>query len=123
MRDDQLLAGKHILIVEDEMLVLMAIEDMMSDLGAESVTAAATVEQALKLISARHFDFATLDINLDGVRSDPVANALGADSVPFAFSTGYGNHLVEGAHGEQPILRKPYNRTNLTQIVNQMFPG
>lgn len=123
MTDDQLLAGKHILIVEDEMLVLMAIEDMMSDLGAESVTAAATVEQALNFISARHFDFATLDVNLAGVRSNPVADALGADNVPFAFSTGYGNHAMENAYGNQLVLRKPYNRGGLTQIVNQLFPS
>ncbi len=122
MTDDQLLAGKHILIVEDEMLVLMAIEDMMSDLGAESVTAAATVEQALDLISSRHFDFATVDVNLDGVRSDPVADALGVDNVPFAFSTGYGNHSMDSAYGEQLVLRKPYDRSGLTQIVNQLFP-
>lgn len=122
MTDDQPLAGKHILVVEDEMLVLMAIEDMMSDLGAESVTAAATVEQALNLISARHFDFATVDVNLNGVRSNPVADALGADNVPFAFSTGYGNPSMEGAYGDQVVLRKPYNSGSLTEVVNQLLP-
>lgn len=122
MTDEKLLAGMHILIVEDEMLVLMSIEDMMSDLGAESVTSAATVEQALSLISARHFDFATVDVNLNGTRSDPVADALGADKVPFAFSTGYGNQSMHSAYPEQLVLRKPYNRGGLSQIVNELFP-
>lgn len=104
------------------MLVLMEIEDMMSDLGAESVTASATVDQALNFISVRHFDFATVDVKLDGVRRDSVADALGADSVPFAFSAGYGSHSMEGAYSKQLVLRKPYKRGGLTQIVNQLFP-
>ena len=38
---DKLLSGRRILVVEDEMMVLMMIEDMLGDLGCESVTAAA----------------------------------------------------------------------------------
>ncbi len=44
---DKLLSGRRVLVVEDEMLVLFMIEDMLADLGCESVTAAATVNQAL----------------------------------------------------------------------------
>jgi len=45
----------RILVVEDEMMVLMLIEDMLSDLGCEAVTTAATVPQALTLIGAQVF--------------------------------------------------------------------
>jgi CheY-like chemotaxis protein len=44
---NELLSGRRILVVEDEMMVLMLIEDMLSDLGCEAVTTAATVPQAL----------------------------------------------------------------------------
>ena len=33
---DKLLSGRRVLVVEDEMMVLMMIEDMLSDLGCES---------------------------------------------------------------------------------------
>ena len=50
--DDQLLSGRRVLVVEDEMLILMTIEDMLADLGCTSIAAAATIERALALIEA-----------------------------------------------------------------------
>jgi CheY-like chemotaxis protein len=88
----ELLTGRRILVVEDEMLVLMDMQDTLADLGCEAVFAAATNDQAIALIEAHHFDAALLDLNLNGVRSYPVADALAALGVPFAFATGYGGH-------------------------------
>jgi CheY-like chemotaxis protein len=68
---DKLLSGRRVLVVEDEMLVLIMIEDMLADLGCKSVTSAATIDKALALIDAQAFDFALLDINLNGSDSHP----------------------------------------------------
>ena len=73
---DKLLSGRRVLVVEDEMLVLIMIEDMLADLGCQSVTAAATVDKALALIHTQVFDVALLDVNLNGNDSHPVAEAL-----------------------------------------------
>ena len=70
-------------------MVLMLIEDMLAVLGCESVTAAATVDQALAQIDTQVFDAAMLDMNLNGNKSHDVAAALAAHGVPFVFSTGY----------------------------------
>ena len=70
---DKSFAGCRILVVEDEMMILMMMEEMLADLGA-SVTAATTVKQALAGIEAHAFDAATLDLNLDGNESYPVAD-------------------------------------------------
>src|ERR1700730_12848300 len=86
---DKSLSGRRLLVFEDEMMILMIIEDMLADLGCESVTDAATVDQALALIDAQVFDAAMLDMNLNGKNSHPVADALAARGVPFVFSTGY----------------------------------
>ena len=69
------------------MLVMMAIEDMLGDLGCTSITIAANVETALAFIAAIKFDLATLDVNLNGSPSYPIAEALNARHIPFAFST------------------------------------
>src|ERR1700731_3991555 len=66
---DKSLSGRRVLVVEDEMMVLLLIEDMLSDLGCESVTTAATVDQALALMDGRVFDVAMLDVNLNGQKS------------------------------------------------------
>ncbi len=66
---NRLLSGRRVLVVEDGkggMLVLVMTEGMLTDLGCDSIAAAATVGQALSLIDARTFDFAMLDMNLDG---------------------------------------------------------
>lgn len=118
---DQLLAGKRVLVVEDEMLVLMAIEDMLADLGCTSIAAAATIEQALSLIEAESFDLATVDVNLDGQRSDLVAKALSDHGVPFAFSSGYGKTGVADDYRDRPMLNKPYSYAQFIEVLTEVL--
>jgi len=124
---DKLLSGRRILVVEDEMMVLMVTEDMLGDLGCESVAAAATVDQALALIEARGFDAAMLDVNLNGSKSYPVADALAARGVPFAFSTGYSDHGKDGHYSDRPVLKKPFTdgelAATLTALLTPKEPG
>ena len=103
------------------MMVLMMIEDMLADLGCESVTAAATVDRALALIEAQVFDAAMLDMNLNGNQSRPVADALAARGVPFVFSTGYsGNDMREG-YRDRPVLKKPFRYDDLVGILTRLL--
>ncbi|MCY7271771.1 MAG: response regulator [Sphingomonas bacterium] len=118
---DQLLAGRNVLVVEDEMLVMMALEDMLTDLGCTSIAAAGTVDQAIELIAAQDFDLATIDLNLNGHRSYPVARALDARGVPFAFATGYGEHGVSEGFGDRPVLTKPYNDLQLVTVLTALL--
>lgn len=118
---DRLLAGRRVLVVEDEMMVLMIIEDMLADLGCESVTTAATVAQSLALIDAQAFDAAMLDVNLNGAKSHPVADALAAYGVPFIFSTGYGDHGMSDAHRDQMVLRKPFQFADLAGMFTRLL--
>ena len=117
----KVLTGQRILVVEDEMLVLMETEDMLADLGCDFVIAAATNEQALALIEAQHFDAALLDLNLNGVRSYPVADALAASGVPFAFATGYGRHGLRDGDRERPLLVKPYECAALGKLLTSLL--
>jgi CheY-like chemotaxis protein len=114
---DKLLSGRRVLVVEDEMLILIMIEDMLADLGCESVTAAATVSQAVALIEAEIFDVAMLDMNLNGNNSYVVADALAARDVPFVFSTGYSGHDMRDGHRDRPVLKKPFIEKDLAEIL------
>ena len=119
--DDKLLVGKSVLVVEDEMLVVMAIEDMLEDLGCTSVKRAASVQQALALIDTQTFDLATLDVNLNGRDSYAVAQALSDRGVPFTFSTGDGRHGVSESYTGRPVLNKPFSRTQLVEILTGLL--
>jgi len=95
-------------------------EDMLADLGCESVTSAATVDQALALIDAQVFDAAMLDMNLNGSRSHAVAAALTASGVPFVFSTGYSSNTRRG-YRDRPVLKKPYRYEQLAEIFTRLL--
>ncbi len=102
------------------MLVLMALEDMLGDFGCTSVAVAGNVEKALGLIATRSFDLATLDVNLNGERSYRVAEALIEANVPFAFSTGYGEHGVDEGYGNRPVLNKPFSGPQLVKVLTAL---
>jgi DNA-binding NtrC family response regulator len=117
---DKLLSGRRVLVVEDEMLILLMTEGMLADLGCESVTAAATVDQALALIDAQIFDAAILDMDLSGNKSHAVADALAARGVPFVFATGYSGVMRLGDR-DRPVLKKPFQYEKLVEIFTRLL--
>jgi CheY-like chemotaxis protein len=117
---DNLLSGRRVLVVEDEMLVLIMIEDMLADLGCKSVTSAATVEKALALINAQVFDVALLDVNLNGTDSHPVAEALSVCGVPFFYSTGNTNQRLKDDTSDRLVLKKPFKYEELATILARL---
>ncbi len=119
---EALLSGKRVLVIEDEMLVLLSIEDMLADLGCTSIMVADDVNSALLLIADNDFDFATLDLNLNGALSYPVAAALTERHIPFAFSSGYGQKGVGADYSSCPVLTKPYGRRELSSVVEGLLP-
>lgn len=118
---DKLLSGRRVLVVEDEMLVLMMTEDMLADLGCESVVSAATVDEALAQIGAQDFDAAVLDRNLNGDMTDAVADALDARGVPFVFATGYRTPDMLGGEADRLVLKKPFHIEQLATILRRLL--
>ena len=116
----KLLAGRRILVIEDEVLLSMTLEDMVADLGCESVTSASTVDMAVGLINAQDFDAAVLDMNLNGCSSRPVAVALAERGVPFFVSTGNTGDLGDGFR-DHAVLRKPYREDKLVEAFTRLL--
>jgi len=105
------------------MLILMMIEDMLSDLGCESVITASSVDLALAKIDAHTIDVAMLDSNLGGNSSDPIADALAERHVPFFFATGQKNGAMERGYQDRPVLKKPFSREALEARFRQLLSG
>lgn len=103
------------------MMVLMFMEDMLAEFGCESVTAAASVEEALAMIDTQDFDVAVLDVNLNGKKSYPVADALAARGVPFFFSTGYSSHGIRDGYRDRPVLNKPFQCEKLVEMLTRLL--
>jgi len=108
-----LLAGRRVLVVEDEALVAMMIEDALLDLGCEVLGPVATTREALALISKTRIDAATLDINLTHEEVLPVAEALEAKGIRFILMTGYDRANVLQRYSHWPLVQKPFTEDKL----------
>ncbi len=106
------------LVVEDNMIVAMEAEDLLTGLGFSRCESVGTVESALRLLDARTPDLAVLDVNLGRETSFKVADRLAELEVPFVFATGYGEHAVmPPEHASRPRLSKPFNSESFARIL------
>jgi CheY-like chemotaxis protein len=118
-QSDPALAGRRILVVEDEMLVAMLIEDILADLGCTVVGPAVRVAEALPMAESAALDCAFLDVNVAGERVFPVAAALAGRSVPFVFVSGYGEDALEAPFAGRPALRKPFPPSEIAAVLKR----
>lgn len=107
----------RILIVEDESMISMLIEDMLTDMGCAIAGTASQLQDATAKVASLAFDAAILDVNLNGSQTWPVAQALTGRRIPFVISTGYGAAGVPDAFAEVPILGKPFDANELERAL------
>jgi CheY-like chemotaxis protein len=108
------LEGRRVLIAEDDAMISMMIEDMLTDLGCLVVGPAHTLEAAMGLAATGSaIDVALLDVNLAGKSVFPVADVLRARGVPMVFCTGYGDAGLRPDDRATPMLLKPYREEQL----------
>ena len=100
-------APRRVLVVEDEGALAFLLEDMLLELGHTVIAVVARVEDALSL-AEDEYDFALLDVNLNGQRSYGLAERLRAASVPFIFTTGYGTSGLAEDWRSWTVLSKPF---------------
>jgi len=103
----QPLAGRRVLIVEDESLVAMLLETILEDMGCVPVGPASNIDDGMAMVAA-DLDAALLDVNVAGRQVFPVAQALKDLGVPFVFSTGYGEGGLPDEWRGQATLQKPF---------------
>lgn len=110
----------RLLLVEDEALIAMTVQAMIVDLGHSVVRNCSTVDSALAACAEGGFDAALIDMGLDGESGTRVADRLKADGMPFAFATGYGISAIDPAHGDVPVLAKPYAIAELEGVLDAL---
>jgi CheY-like chemotaxis protein len=111
---------QRVLVVEDEMLLGILLEGMLTELGLEVATIAPRVSNALAAVESETFDFAILDVRLQGESVAPVADALAAKGLPFMFATGYGRNGLPEAYRSKLVLQKPFSQSDLQQALESL---
>jgi CheY-like chemotaxis protein len=118
MARDQILAGKRVLLVEDDFLLMDFMARALESSGAEVVGPASTVAEALEVIGrTAHLDAAVLDINLRGEMSFGIADRLMAHGVPFVFATGYSTSVLPPRFRRISLCPKPVEPATLAEMM------
>jgi len=110
------LAGRSILIVEDEPLVALEVHAAFRATGA-SIVSAANTKEALRIISLPDLSAAVVDINLGGGDCWLVCQRLSERGVPFVFYTGKARADILRQWPEAPVLTKLADKQTVVQTV------
>ena len=114
-----MLVGSRVLIVEDDPIIAMTQAMILEGAGCVVLGPAPGVDQAILMIGAQSVDLALLDVNLDGEKVYPVADALAKRGVPFVFLSGYGSEMLPPTHRGQRCLTKPYDEDDLLRTLRE----
>ncbi len=116
------LAGRRVLVIEDESMVMMLLRDMLEDIGCVVVGSASRIAEASEKARSLEFDVAILDVNLNGEPISPVVEVLVQRGLPFVFATGYGQRGVPEPYRTTPTLQKPFQADALARALEAAAP-
>ena len=112
-----------VLLVEDNPVIALEAEEMLTDLGARLVVSASTLRAAEDALSAHEFGFAMLDISVGCGTSFDFARRLSEARTPYVFASGYGDQVVlDSDHSASIVIQKPYERDHLRRAIHQAMP-
>ena len=118
--EDELVS--RILIIEDEPIIALDLENLVTELGHEVVGTAATREQAVREALTKKPGLILADINLGegGSGLDAVNEILNSFDVPVIFVTAYPEKLLTGERPEPTyLIAKPFLPETVQATVGQ----
>lgn len=113
------LAGRRILVVEDEYYLADDLVRTLQGQGADVAGPVGTLAEAERIVAEGRIDCAIVDINLRGEMAFPVADRLGEAGIPFLIATGYSRTHLPERFREVPHLQKPFDPAQLLAAVPQ----
>ena len=118
--DSNDLAGKRILVVEDDYLLATDMCHILRDKGATVLGPAPTPYYAMSLLTRRGIDGAVLDVKLHGKDVFDLADELVQRQTPIVFATGADESVIPARHRLVPLMRKPFSDEELIRVVCAM---
>ena len=118
---DSQLASK-VLIIEDEPIIALDLENLVSELGHRVVAVAATKDDAVAKAKSERPGLVLADINLGegGSGIDAVSEILASFDIPVIFITAYPEKLLTGERPEPTyLIAKPFLPETVQATVGQ----
>jgi CheY-like chemotaxis protein len=113
------MAGRRVLVVEDDYLIGIDLADMLEHAGADVVGPVVSVADALNALDPLP-DAATLDVQLGEETSFSIADELARRGVPFVFATGTAS-LIPAAYRSRPLCQKPLSHSAVLEALADML--
>lgn len=120
--DDDESGPRRVLVVEDEALIAMYVEDVISRFGYSVAGVVSSVEEAFSFIEHHAIDAAVLDINLEGKLVFPFVDTLIARGIPFVFASSYGERGIPPRYRVGPVVQKPFAPSELGRALAATEP-
>ncbi len=116
--------GARVLIVEDDFLLLMELESILKEAGAEVAGMCRTVDDALAATRQNGFSAAILDVRIGDHSIRPVAHCLAEHGTPFIFYTGQtaADPELQDWAG-RPVLAKPASADSIITALAEILHG
>jgi CheY-like chemotaxis protein len=114
--------ASRVLIIEDEPIIALDLENLITELGHEVVATAATSDQAIELAMKKRPGLILADINLGegGSGLDAVSKILEGFDIPVIFVTAYPEKLLTGERPEPTyLIAKPFLPEAVQATVGQ----
>jgi DNA-binding NtrC family response regulator len=116
------LAGRRVLVAEDEGLIALELERMLVDFGCDVVGPVASVEGVLEKAESGGFDGAVLDINLRGRQIFEILPKLQRLGLRLIITSGYDDvTLFPPPFRAVPRIPKPFDQRELRRICERVF--
>ncbi|MBX3552832.1 MAG: response regulator, partial [Pseudolabrys sp.] len=118
---DSQLASK-VLIIEDEPIIAMDLENLVTELGHKVVAVAATKDDAVAKAKSERPGLVLADINLGegGSGIDAVSEILSSFDIPVIFITAYPERFLTGERPEPAFLiAKPFQPSTVSAVLSQ----
>ncbi len=116
--------ASRILIIEDEAIIALDLESIVTGLGHEVAGIATSKAEAVSLADKERPDLILADINLGagGSGLEAVIEILGSFSVPVIFVTAYPESLLTGERPEPThLITKPFVPETLQASIGQVL--
>ena len=115
------LAGRHILVVEDEFILSLDICTQIEAFGGVVIGPAATLEDGYALLQAvPQPDGGILNIRIGREMVYPLADELLAAGIPIIFTSSESKASIPDEYALVPLLSKPIN---MMHVAEELFPA
>jgi CheY-like chemotaxis protein len=114
--------ASRVLIIEDESIIALDLENLVSELGHKVVGSAATKDEAVTKARAQKPGLVLADINLGegGSGIDAVSEILRTFDIPVIFITAYPERLLTGERPEPTyLITKPFLPETVQATIGQ----